>query len=196
MPWSCSSCSMPSASRRRRISARSSSDTRTAVCGPGPPGSWIAIPVFSGDGGFNEALNGADGEVPLGFIPGGGTSVLPRTLGLPRDPVAAAAQLGEALATGRTRRISVGRANGRRFGFSCGVGLDAEAVRRVDELGRTHEGRRPGDLAFVRVVAGLVVERRGRFDQVLEVRGLGRGAFALVANTDPYTYAGRIPLHV
>jgi diacylglycerol kinase family enzyme len=155
-----------------------------------------AIFVFSGDGGFNEALNGADGEVPLGFVPGGGTSVLPRVLGLPRDPVAAAAQLGEALAAGRTRRISLGRANGRRFAFSCGVGLDAEAVRRVDALGRTHEGRRPGDLAFVRVIAGLLFERRGRFEPVLEVRGLGRAAFALVANADPYTYAGRVPVHV
>ena len=154
-----------------------------------------AIFVFSGDGGFNEALNGADGQVPLGFIPGGGTSVLPRTLGLPRDPVAAAARLGEALAAGRTRRISVGRANGRRFGFSCGVGLDAEVVRRVDALGRSREGRRPGDLAFARVVAGLVLERRGRLDPALEVRGLGRAALAVVANTDPYTYAGPLPLH-
>src|SRR5205807_1109935 len=80
-----------------------------------------AIFVFSGDGGFNEALNGSDGRVPLGFIPGGGTSVLPRALGLPREPVAAARRLGEALAAGRTRRISLGRMNGRRFGFSCGV---------------------------------------------------------------------------
>src|ERR671937_1268538 len=93
-----------------------------------------AIFVFSGDGGFNEALNGADGRVPLGFLPGGGASVLPRVLGLPRDAVEAARQLGEALAVGRTRRISLGRMNGRRFGFSCGVGLDAEAVRRVDTL--------------------------------------------------------------
>jgi diacylglycerol kinase family enzyme len=155
-----------------------------------------AIFVFSGDGGFNEALNGADGEVPLGFVPGGGTSVLPRALGLPRDPVAAAAQLGEALAVGRTRRISLGRANGRRFAFSCGIGLDAEAVRRVDALGRTHEGRRPGDLAFVRVIAELLWERRGRFEPALEVRGLGRAAFALVANADPYTYAGPVPVHV
>src|ERR671937_1296580 len=154
-----------------------------------------AIFVFSGDGGFNEALNGADGEVPLGFLPGGGTSVLPRVLGLPRDPVAAAEQLGEALAAGRVRRISVGRANGRRFGFSCGVGLDAEVVRRVDALGRSREGRRPGDLAFARVLAEMVLERRGRFEPVLEVRGLGRAAFALVANADPYTYAGRIPVH-
>ena len=49
--------------------------------------------VFSGDGGFNEVVNGLDGDVPLGFIPGGGTSVLPRALGLPRDPVAAARTL-------------------------------------------------------------------------------------------------------
>ena len=57
-----------------------------------------AVVVFSGDGGFNEALNGARPETVLGFVPGGGTSVLPRALGLPRDPVAAAQQL----AAGRT----------------------------------------------------------------------------------------------
>src|SRR5919201_1583094 len=117
-----------------------------------------AIFVFSGDGGFNEALNGADGRVPLGFVPGGGTSVMPRVLGLPRDPVAAAHRLGEALAAGRTRRISLGRMNGRRFGFSCGVGLDAEIVRRVDALGRSREGRRPGDLTYARLVARTLLE--------------------------------------
>ena len=155
-----------------------------------------AIFVFSGDGGFNEALNGADGRVPLGFLPGGGTSVMSRVLGLPRDPVEAARRLGEALAAGRTRRISLGRVNGRRFGFSCGVGFDAEVVRRVDALGRSREGRRPGDLAFVRLVARTLLERRGRLDPALEVRGVGRAAFALVANVDPYTYAGPLPLHV
>ena len=154
-----------------------------------------AIFVFSGDGGFNEALNGADGRVPLGFLPGGGTSVLPRVLGLPRDPVEAARRLGEALAAGRTRRISLGRMNGRRFGFSCGVGFDAEIVRRVDALGRSREGRRPGDLTFARLVARTLLERRGRLDPALEVRGLGRAAFALVANAEPYTFAGSLPLH-
>ena len=98
------------------------------------------IYVFSGDGGFNEALNGSDGSVPLGFVPGGGTSVLPRALGLPRDPVEAARRL----AAGNTRRISLGRANGRRFGFAAGVGLDAELVRRMDDRGRDETGRRPG----------------------------------------------------
>ena len=146
-----------------------------------------AIYVFSGDGGFNEAVNGADRETPFGFVPGGGTSVLPRALGLPRDPRRAA----ERLAAARPRRISLGRANGRRFAFSAGVGLDAEFVRRVDALGRTSEGRRAGDLRFAWAAIRLLAERRGRFDPVLELRGLGRAAFALVANGSPYTYVGR-----
>jgi diacylglycerol kinase family enzyme len=155
-----------------------------------------AIVVFAGDGGFNEVLNGASGGVRLGFVPGGGTSVLPRALGLPRDPVAAARQVAAALAGGRSRRISLGRVNGRRFGFSAGVGLDAELVRRVDALGREESGRRPGDLAFAWTAVEALAERRCRFEPVLEVRGLGRAAFALVANADPYTYVGRVPLRI
>lgn len=151
-----------------------------------------AIYVFSGDGGFNEVLNGVRGDVPLGFIPGGGTSVLPRALGVPRDPVEAARRL----VRGRTRQISVGRANGRRFGFSAGVGLDAALVRRVDSRGRDRRGRRAGDLVFAWEALRLVGERRARFEPALEVEGLGRAAFALIANGDPYTYAGRLPLHV
>jgi diacylglycerol kinase family enzyme len=155
-----------------------------------------ALVVVSGDGGFNEVLNGAPAGIPLGFLPGGGTNVLSRALGLPRDLAAATRQVAEALSSGRTRTISVGRVNGRRFGFSAGLGLDAELVRRVDELGRREDGKRPGDAAFVASALRLVAERRGRFEPALEIQGLGRAAFALVANTDPYTYAGSIPLHV
>ncbi len=57
-----------------------------------------AVVIFSGDGGFNEALNGLRDEMPIGFLPGGGTSVLSRALGLPADPVAAAVQIADALA--------------------------------------------------------------------------------------------------
>jgi diacylglycerol kinase family enzyme len=113
---------------------------------------------------------------------------LPRALGLPRDPVKAA----QRVAQGRTRRIGLGRVNGRRFGFSAGVGFDAELVRRVDELGRRPDGRRPGDLAFLRVAAGAIRERRARFDEQLEIADHGRAAFVLVANCSPYTYAGAL----
>ena len=95
-----------------------------------------AIVVFAGDGTYNEAMNGADGALPFGFLPGGGTSVFPRALGLPRDPGAAARVVATAIAKRRTRRISLGSVNGRRFCFSAGIGFDGEAVRRLDKLGR------------------------------------------------------------
>ena len=148
--------------------------------------------VFGGDGTFNEVLNGIGSDVPVGFVPGGGTSVLPRALGLPRDPVEAARRIAAA----SPRRITLGRVNGRRFAFSAGVGLDAELVRRVDALGRSAEGKRPGDVAFAWTAARTVAERRVRFDPALEVVGLGRAAFALVANADPYSYVGAAGLHV
>jgi diacylglycerol kinase family enzyme len=151
-----------------------------------------ALYVLSGDGVFNEALNGLDADVPIGFIPGGGANVLPRALGLPRDPVAAARKLVE----GKQRRISLGRVNGRRFAFAAGIGLTAEVVRRVDQRGRTEESGRSGNLMFALTVVKVVAARRARFEPALEVTGKGRAAFALVANCDPYTYAGPLAVHV
>jgi diacylglycerol kinase family enzyme len=156
-----------------------------------------ALVVFSGDGGFNEALNGVDrNDLPLGFVPGGGTNVLSRALGLPRDPVEAAEWLADSLAQDRTRRISTGRVNGRRFAFNAGIGVDAEAVRRIDEQGRSPDGKRPGDLAFVMAFGRMIFERRGRFDPVLEVDGYGRAAFVLVANVNPYTFLKSLAINV
>jgi diacylglycerol kinase family enzyme len=152
------------------------------------------VVVFSGDGGFNEALNGLDADVPMGFVPGGGTSVLPRALGLPADSVAAAKRLAEAIATGRTRRITLGRVNGRRFAFSAGIGLDAAAVRRVDEMGRTEDGKRPGDIAFALAVVRVLAANRGHLESALELKDIGRAAFVFVANGSPYTYAKGVPL--
>src|SRR5918996_1212915 len=135
------------------------------------------IYVFGGDGAFNEVVNGIeDADVALGFLPGGGTSVLPRALGLPRDPVEAARRLGR---SGRERTISLGRVNGRRFTFSAGVGLDAEVVRRGDALGRLN-GRRAGDVALGRTLLGIVARRRGRLQPAMAVLGRDRVAFALV----------------
>jgi diacylglycerol kinase family enzyme len=155
-----------------------------------------AIVVFSGDGGFNEALNGLARDVPIGFLPGGGASVLSRALGLPADPLAAAARVAAALEHGRTRRITLGRVNGRRFAFAAGIGLDAEAVRRVDELGRDEHGKRAGDLAYALAVVRALVAHRMHMEPCLEIRGLGRAACAFVANGAPYTYAKGLPLPI
>jgi diacylglycerol kinase family enzyme len=42
----------------------------------------------------------------------------------------------------------------------------------------------------------MIQEHHGRFEPALEILGRGRAAFAFVANCDPYTYAGSIPLRV
>jgi diacylglycerol kinase family enzyme len=154
-----------------------------------------AIFVFSGDGGFNEVVNGlpADGP-PVACIPGGGTSVFPRTLGIPRDTVLAAEQLADAFDNERIRTISVGRVNGRRFLFNSGLRFDAELVRRV-EAQRSQAGR-PGDAAFAAILLRLIAEHRGRFDPAIEIEGIGRAAFLFVANTDPYTYLGSTGIRV
>jgi diacylglycerol kinase family enzyme len=149
-----------------------------------------ALYVFGGDGTYNEVLNGIDAGTPIGFIPGGGTSVLPRALGLSNDPVAAARKL----ATGSQRRISVGRVNGRRFGFACGIGLDAEVVRAVDELGRRSDGRRPSNLRFAWTGVRTLGRHRFQLEPALEILEHGRAAFVLVANGPAYSYAGRVAL--
>lgn len=147
--------------------------------------------VFGGDGTYNEVLNGIDAATPLGLIPGGGTSVLPRALGIPRNAVAAAQRLVDGA---EPRRITVGSVNGHRFGFACGIGLDAEVVRTVDELGRLSDGRRPSNLAFAWTGVRTLSHYRFLLEPELEVKGHGRAAFVLVSNGPAYTYAGRFPV--
>jgi diacylglycerol kinase family enzyme len=151
-----------------------------------------AVLVFSGDGTYNEAINGAAGSVPFGFLPGGGTSVLPRALGLPRDPAAAAERVAAAIEEGRTRSIGLGRVNGRRFLFSAGIGIDAELVRRVERQSPGGHGNR----TYVATLVRLLAELRLRIPDQLEIVGHGRAAFVFVANGRPYTYAGPVPIAI
>jgi diacylglycerol kinase family enzyme len=152
-----------------------------------------AIVVYSGDGTYNEAVNGGAGRVPFGFVPGGGASVFPRALGLGRNPAAAAASIASALRDGRMRSITLGRVNGRRFLFSAGLGFDGEAVRRVNGRGRRPDGRRASNFVYALTVARTLTERHLRVEPQLEVEGHGRAAFVFVANGHPYTYAGPVP---
>jgi diacylglycerol kinase family enzyme len=151
-----------------------------------------ALVVFGGDGLLNEVVNGLGGATPVGIVPGGGKNVVVRSLGIPLDPVDAAA----AVAVASSRRIGLGRVNGRRFVFAAGLGFDAELVRRVDALGRGGDGRRPGDLAFVREAVAMLVARRARYDSAVEIEEHGRAAFVLASNGGPYTYLGSRPLRV
>jgi diacylglycerol kinase family enzyme len=155
-----------------------------------------AIIVLAGDGTANEVLNGVGAEAPIGLLPGGGTSVMPRNLGLPPSIPAAARRLAEALREGRERAVGVGRINGRRFAFNAGVGLDAAVVRRVDGRERTERRRRSPDAAYARELAKLVA--RGAYSQPrvsLHVgRQVERVAFVVAVNLAPWSYIGPLPL--
>jgi diacylglycerol kinase family enzyme len=155
-----------------------------------------ALVVFAGDGTYNEAINGAAGRIPFGFVPGGGASVFPRALGLPRDPVRAATQVLDALERGSSTSITLGRLNGRRFCSSAGIGFDAEVVRRVDRRGRDRDGRRAGASFFLLTVGRTLLDTRLRIRPQLEVEGAGRACLVVVVNGSPYTYAGRVPVRL
>ena len=164
---------------------------------------YDAVFVLGGDGTANEVVNGLGDALPIGVLPAGGTSVLPRALGLPGGIEDCATRLCAALAESSIRSVTLGTLNGRRFTFAAGVGLDAEIVQRIDERGRGGEGveaKRPGDLWFVREAIGLLLsgeyaEPRLRVHVAGEPEPLP-AATVFVANCDPWSFAGPLPLRV
>jgi hypothetical protein len=146
-------------------------------------------------------INGVGERLPVGVLPAGGTSVLPRVLGLPRDLDEAVERLCDAVAEKSVCSIGLGTVNGRRFTFAAGIGIDAEIVRRIDERGRggevADEAERPGDLWFVREAIGVLLE--GDYaEPTMEVDVPGqktlRAATVFVANCSPWSFAGPVPL--
>jgi diacylglycerol kinase family enzyme len=159
-------------------------------------GGFDAVIVLGGDGTANEVLNGVGAALPIGLLPGGGTSVMPRNLGLPPSIPAAARRLAAAMRDGTSRSVRVGRLNGRRFAFNAGVGLDADVVRRVDTHQRTAKRRRPADVVYARELAKLVA--RGSYSHpsiTLHTEHVTeRVAFVLAVNLAPWSYIGPLPL--
>ena len=70
---------------------------------------------------------------------------------------------------------------------SCGASTGWAAAPTASGPGTSHS---PGPSC------GRSSEHRLRYEPVLEVEGLGRAAFVLVANCSPYTYAGHLGLRV
>lgn len=155
--------------------------------------------ALGGDGTANEVLQALAGtDVALGVIPGGGANVLARALGLPNDAVAATAQLLDHLRHRRTRRISLGRAAGRYFGFNAGLGFDAAIVRATEQNTRLKKTFRQGSFVYLGFKEWFVGDDRD--DPPMHVHlpgGEPRGPYGLtmIGNTDPYTYLGPRPLH-
>jgi diacylglycerol kinase family enzyme len=155
--------------------------------------------ALGGDGTVNEVVNGllASGPDPalprLAVVPCGFANIFARALGLPNDPVAAAARVVRGLAEGRDRAVSMGLAGERYFTFCAGLGFDATVVRRVDA--RRAAGRRSSGALYVATALREYALRPGRRSvqgtlHLPDGRSLPGVALVIVTNTSPWTYLG------
>lgn len=86
------------------------------------------VVAMGGDGTVNEVVQTLAGsDTPLGIIPAGTINVLAQELNLPMDPIAAV----DVICKAGTRRIDLGRANGRYFTMMVGLGYDAESTASI-----------------------------------------------------------------
>lgn len=155
---------------------------------------------LGGDGTLNEVVNGLAGSrLPVVPLPGGGTNVFARTMGLPKDPIEATAVVIERLHEGAApKRINLGRVNGRAFAFCAGVGFDAALVRAVERrmrlkkrIGEPYfvaQGLRTFFLAYSRKDPPLALHEGDR-----TVEGLH---LVIVCNSTPYTFLGDRPFRL
>ena len=149
------------------------------------------VVVFSGDGTINEAVNALAGsDVTLGVLPGGATNVLVRALGLPTDPVECTGTLIARALDDEATKLHLGRANDRYFAVNCGSGIDASAMRRLDE--KFPSTKEKYERAAFRAVAWeLMVGYAGKKPD-LEVTIDGEAPVpslsVMVGRTDPYTF--------
>lgn len=157
------------------------------------------VVAVGGDGTVNEVVNGllVDGPQPpvptLAVLPAGSTNVFSRALGQSRNPVEATGEILEALRAGRSRRVSLGRADDRWFTFTAGFGFDAEVVQRVELL--RSRGRVSTAPLYVRSAVGQFFRSRNRHRRPISISVPGEpertGYFLCIAsNTSPWTYIG------
>jgi YegS/Rv2252/BmrU family lipid kinase len=116
-------------------------------------------------------------DVAVGVLPLGSLMNIARSLGIPRDPVAAAAILRE----GHVARVDAARAGEQVFFEVVSIGLSAALMREAQRVSRRQFG------AVVQAVRVLARYRAARFDVELDDRTEQvRGLMVSVANA-PYT---------
>jgi diacylglycerol kinase family enzyme len=161
-------------------------------------GGYDIVVAFGGDGTLNEVANGLTGtDVPVSVLPGGSTNVVCRTLGIPNDVVDATEHLLGLADDFRPRRIDLGDVNGRRFVFSCGIGLDASVTRRVDS--RPGLKAKAGPYYYTWAALSSFYRQYLRNPVRLRIEAGDHeleGITALAQNSDPFTYFADRPIRV
>ncbi len=153
-------------------------------------GGYDVVVAFGGDGTLNEIANGLAGtDVPISILPGGSTNVVARTLGIPNDVVDATEHLLGLADNFHPRKIDLGVANGRRFVFSCGAGLDATAAKRVDAHPKLKS--RIGPYYYTWAAISGFYRHYLRNPVRMRVKTPSEeteGVTSIVQNTDPFTF--------
>jgi diacylglycerol kinase (ATP) len=110
------------------------------------------IVAAGGDGTLNAVANGIEGceDVFLGILPVGTMNVFAREIGLPLE----VRLCWRIILKNHSRRVDLGKANGRVFLSNAGVGLDAQVVAETDMEFR----RQIGPLSYV--LKGLEIAGR------------------------------------
>jgi diacylglycerol kinase family enzyme len=159
---------------------------------------YDVVVAFGGDGTLNEVANGLAGtDVPVSVLPGGSTNVVCRTLGIPNDVVDATEHLLARVDEWAPRKIDLGRADGRHFVFSCGVGIDATVVKRVDAHPRLKSRAGPYYYTWAAVSAFYRQYMVRPVRLRVEIDGkASEGVTALAQNSDPFTYFASRPIRV
>jgi diacylglycerol kinase family enzyme len=160
---------------------------------------YDVVVAFGGDGTLNEVANGLAGtDVPVSVLPGGSTNVVCRTLGIPNDVVDATEHLLALADDWQPRKIDLGRADERHFVFSCGVGIDATVVRRVDAHPRLKSRAGPYYYTWAAISSFYRNYMRNPVRLRVETNAGGpvEGVTALAQNSDPFTYFASRPIRV
>jgi diacylglycerol kinase family enzyme len=160
---------------------------------------YDVVVAFGGDGTLNEVANGLAGtDVPVSVLPGGSTNVVCRTLGIPNDVVDATEHLLALADAWEPRRIDLGMVDDRYFVFSCGVGIDATVVRRVDAHPRLKSRAGPYYYSWAAISALYrhYLYNPVRLRVTTDVGEPIEGITALAQNSDPFTYFASRPIRV
>ena len=173
-------------------------DHATEIGREASDGGFDIVVAFGGDGTLNEVANGLAGsDVPVFVLPGGSANVVCRSLGIPGDVVDATEYLLGLADDLEPRKIDLGVANGRRFLFASGGGLDASAAKGVDAKPKLKRRAGPWFYASVAVSRFYLEYMRNPVRMLFETEaGSAEGVTAIVQNSDPYTYFGDRPVRV
>jgi diacylglycerol kinase family enzyme len=159
---------------------------------------YDVVVAFGGDGTLNEVANGLAGtDVPVSVLPGGSTNVVCRTLGIPNDVVDATEHLLALVDEWAPRKVDLGSVGDRHFVFSCGVGIDATVVKRVDAHPRLKSRAGPYYYSWAAISAFYRSYMVNPVRLRVEIDGeTTEGVTTLAQNSDPFTYFASRPVRV